>query len=83
MTKHPNRQAYRTAVAWLYALKNDDRAGLQALANDSGHPATLAAMSDMFLGLAAISTNGNPDQYLEHVRDNMDQYLDQYEERDQ
>lgn len=80
----PNREAYRTALAWLYALKNNDSEGLVALATDThrNHARTVAAMTDMFLGLANISTNGDPGAYLDHVRDNLDDYLDRYEEKE-
>lgn len=78
----PNREAYRTALAWLYALKNGDNEGLVTLATDThrNHARTVTAMTDMFMGLVDISTDGNPDQYLDHLRDNLDDYLDQYEE---
>ena len=62
----PNREAYRTALAWLYALKNNDNEGLVALATDThrNHARTVAAMTDMFLGLANISTNGEVVAYV-------------------
>lgn len=56
------RTDYRDAVGWLLAVVCDP-AGL------------IDALTDMLLGLAAISTDGKPKLYLDHMRDNIDDLL--------
>ena len=41
------------------------------------------ALTDMLLGLAAISTHGQPLLYLDYMRNNLDAMLDRYEMEDE
>ncbi len=77
------RTDYRDAVGWLYAALRQDWEGRYELARMCNPPGLVAALTDMLLGLAAISTNGRPLTYLDYMRDNLDVMLDRYEMEDE
>lgn len=84
MTTAPkiNRQAYRDALAYLYAKASADQDGMRAVGTGCDDPAgMLDAMADMSLGLAAIATNAQPKLWLDRVRDDLDALLDAYDAR--
>lgn len=47
-----------------------------ALAQACDPSGLVDAMAKMLLGLASISTNGQPEKYLDFMRANLDQLLD-------
>ena len=82
MTNTVNRQAYRDALAYLYAKASADQDGMRAVALGIEDPAdAFDALADMSLGLAAIATNGEPRLWLDRLRDDLDALLDAYDAR--
>lgn len=77
------RTDYRDAVGWLYAALRQDWEGRNELAKMCDPPGLVDALTDMLLGLAAISTDGKPLLYLDYMRDNLDALLDRYEMEDE
>lgn len=71
------RTDYRDAVGWLYAAAREDHEGRMELAKMCDPCGLVDALTDMLLGLAAISTHGQPLKYLDYMRDNLDVMLDQ------
>lgn len=69
------RTDYRDAVGWLYAALHRDAENKNALAMVCDPAGLIDALTDMLLGLAAISTDGKPKLYLDHMRDNIDDLL--------
>lgn len=78
------RTDYRDAIGWLYAHLRADWDARNALANIVEPVGLVDALTDMLLGLAAISTHGQPDKYLDYMREHIDQMLpDDMPEEDQ
>jgi len=71
-----SRDDYRDAIAWMYAVFNGDVAGKNAIARGCDAAGLVEALSTLFGGLAIIATEGKPLEYLDFVRDHIDDVLD-------
>lgn len=71
------RDDYRDAVGWLYATHRQDKDSRDALAMACDPVGMVDALSHLLLGLAAISTSGQPLTYLDYMRDHLDTMLDE------
>lgn len=77
MTRYPlSRDDYRDALGWLYATHREDDEGRMVIASDCDPPGLLDALTMLLLGLARVSTNGQPELYLDHLGANLDRLLD-------
>ncbi|MDH3025306.1 hypothetical protein QEN35_13010 [Gordonia alkanivorans] len=77
-----NRQAYRDALAYLYAKLTADQDGMRAVATGCEDPVGMVdAIADMSLGLASIATTNQPRLWLDKLRDDLDPLLDAYDSR--
>ena len=76
---HPTRDDFRDAVGWLIVSHQQDTASKVALANMCDPVGLVDALTAMMLGLVNISTCGNPQLYLDHMRDHIDEYVDRLE----
>ncbi|MFF0707449.1 hypothetical protein [Gordonia sputi] len=77
-----DKQAYRDALAYLYAKASGDQDGMRAVALGCDNAGlVLDAIADMSLGLAAFATSGEPRLWLDKLRDDLDALLDAYNQR--
>lgn len=77
------RSDYRDALAWAYAVVRKDWDGRNRLATMVDPAGLVDAITDMWLGLASITTHGHPTRYLDEMRANLDDLLDRYEMEDE
>lgn len=68
---------FRDALGWMYAVVNGDAEAKCALARACDPAGMVEAMASMFAGLILISTRGEPMSYLDYLRDNLDDLIDQ------
>lgn len=71
----PTRTDYRDAIGWLSLSLHrdwDSRNDLARLVDPAG---LVDALTDMLLGLAHISTDGEPERYVDYMRANIDAML--------
>lgn len=73
----PNNDDFRDAIAWLQVNYEGDHAARDELAQQVNVVGMVDALTAMFLGLVSISTNGEPQLYIDHMRANIDTYVDQ------
>lgn len=72
------RTDYRDAIGWLYATARQDWEARNQLALMTDPVGIVDALTDMLLGLANISTDGDVMLYLDAMRDQMEGMLDRY-----
>lgn len=76
-----NRDDYRDALGWLRLTYQRDWEARGELAMATDPAGLVDALTDMLLGLANISTNGNINLYLDAMSINLESMLDRYDQR--
>lgn len=70
------RTDYRDAIGWLYANARQDFEARDQLALMVDPCGLVDALTDMLLGLANISTDGDVMLYIDTMRDQLEDMLD-------
>jgi len=67
---------YRDAIGWLYATARRDweaRAELAEICNPLG---LVEALADIVIDFATVATDGQPTQWIDYMRNNLDDLLE-------
>lgn len=73
------RTDYRDALGWLRLTMQQDWEARGQLAMLCDPVGLVDALTDLLLGMAAVHTEGQPEDYLDYMTENLDEILDRHD----